>query len=248
MAFKAVIIEDEKKSRDVLKTLINSSFPEMEIVAEAGDVKAGEDAIKNNQPDLVFLDIELTDGTGFDILEKVKDLEFSVIFTTAYDHYALKAIKYSAVDYLLKPIDQDELVAAISKFTNRKSPGKDIDNIKFLLENLRNQHKEIEKITLPTGSAYEIVKVSDIIRIEADTSYSVFYLVTGKKFMVTHSLKYYEELLPEKDFVRIHHHHLININHVVRVLKEDSGYAILSDGSKVEVSRRKKEDFFARLK
>jgi two-component system, LytTR family, response regulator len=240
----AIIVEDEAKSADVLRKLITLTNPNVTIVAVANNVKDALQHINELQPDLVFMDIELPDGTGFDVLEKVAFKNFSVIFTTAYDSFAVRAFKYNAIDYLLKPIDSEELEIAIKKVTiqTQLTPTR-VNNI---VEAARNS-SIIKKITLPTGTAYEIIALEDIIRCEADTSYTKFFLKDGKRYIVSNSLKHYEDLLPQDKFVRIHHHHLINIDHVVRVLKEDGGYAIMSDNSKIEISRRKKENLFEYL-
>lgn len=244
---KAVIVEDEKKSRELLKDIIEKNLPDVQLLGAAEGVNEGVDLIKKTSPQLVFLDISMPDGTGFDLLHKVNDKKFEVIFTTATDKYAMKAIKYSALDYLLKPIDIDELKTAVEKVSTKKDDSSTLENLKFLLQNIQRNDDNFTKITLPTGNAYEIVQVNDIIRCEADGNYTNFHLTGGKKFIVSHGMKHYEDLLPENTFVRIHHHHLININHVTRFLKEDGGYAIMSDGSKIEVSRRKKDAFLQRL-
>lgn len=245
---KAVIIEDEQKSREMLAALIHKNFPQITIAGLGKNVAEGVELIKTQQPDLLFLDISMPDGTGFDVLEKVQGIKFDIIFTTATDKHALKAIKYSACDYLLKPIDIDELTVAVNKLLQKKTPSiPSMENLQFLIQNLKRQDDNYSKITLPTGNAYEIVNIKDIIRCEADGSYTNFHLVGGKKLMVSASLKHYEDLLPSNDFIRIHHHHLINMNHVVRFLKTDGGYAIMSDDSQLEISRRKKDAFLERL-
>jgi two-component system LytT family response regulator len=246
---KALIIEDEQKSGEMLATLIKKNFTEITVVGLGKNVAEGVELIKTLQPELLFLDISMPDGTGFDVLEKVQGLKFDIIFTTATDKHALKAIKYSACDYLLKPIDIEELKVAVEKVLAKKtSPTMpSMENLQFLIQNLKRTDDNYNKITLPTGNAYEIISIKDIIRCEADGSYTNFYLVGGKKLMVSASLKHYEDLLPENDFIRIHHHHLINMNHVVRFLKVDGGYAIMTDGTQLEISRRKKDAFLDRL-
>ena len=248
---KTLIIEDEQKSRDMLATLIKKNFPQLTIVGLAKNVAEGVEFIKTLSPDLVFLDISMPDGTGFDVLEKTEGLKFDIIFTTATDKHALKAIKYSACDYLLKPIDVEELKPTVDKLivkhTNKTSTMPSMENLQFLIQNLKRADDNYSKITLPSGNAYEIVNIKDIIRCEADGSYTNFILIGGKKLMVSASMKHYEDLLPANDFIRIHHHHLININHVVRFLKVDGGYAIMSDNSQLEISRRKKDAFLERL-
>jgi two-component system, LytTR family, response regulator len=241
---KTVLVEDEKKSREVLQKMIEKHCPEIQLLGSASSVAEGVEMIRNLKPELVFLDIELTDGTGFDVLEKVQGQQFDVVFATAYDQYAIKAIKFSAIDYLLKPYDIDELKAAVKKIGERKAQASpNLDNIKFLLDNFKKQDENYSKITLPTGNAYEIVQIKDIVHCEADGSYTNFYLADKRHFMVTQNLKHYEDILPSEKFLRVNHAHLINMDHVLRFLKEDSGYAIMSDGSKIEISRRKREQF-----
>ena len=244
---KAVIIEDEKKSAEALSQLLLRHCPEINLFGKAENVKEGTDLISMHKPELVFLDVMMPDGSGFDVLEKLSDLKFEIIFTTAHEKFAVKAIKYSALDYLLKPIDAEELKTAVKKVSERKKFSNEA-NLRSLLENVKQDENQYSKITLPTGHSYEIVHTKDIIRCEANDNYTNVFLSGGKKFMVSGTLKHYEELLPEKDFIRIHHSHLINMNHITSFLKEDGGYALMSDGSKVEVSRRKKDDFIKRLK
>jgi two-component system LytT family response regulator len=244
---RTLIIEDEQKSRDMLAAIIRKNCPELEIVGLAQNVSEGVNLIKSLNPELVFLDITMPDGSGFDLLEKVPGHKFDLIFATASDQHAIKAIKYSACDYLLKPIDIDELKLAVSKVVTKKNATPSMENLQFLIQHLKRADENFQKITLPTGNAYEIVNIKDIVRCEADGSYTNFYLNDKRKLMISAGLKHYEELLPENEFIRVHHHHLINMNHVIRFLKEDGGYAIMSDGSKIEISRRKKEAFMEKL-
>jgi two-component system LytT family response regulator len=227
--------------------MIQKVNPNLQIVGEANNVKDGVEKIKTLKPDLVFLDVSMPDGTGFDLLEQVQGQKFDLIFATASDQHAIKAIKYSACDYLLKPIDIDELKIAIDKVLEKKSGSPNMDNLNFLIQQLKKADDNFQKITLPTGNAYEIVAIKDIIRCEADASYTTFYLLDKRKIMVSFGLKHYEELLPSNEFIRVHHQHLINMNHVVRYLKEDGGYAVMVDGSKIELSRRKKDHFLEKL-
>lgn len=244
---RAVIIDDEIKSRELLNNMVAKHCPELSVVGMADSVNAGVELVKKHNPDIIFLDIEMPDGTGFDLLEQVQGTNAAIIFTTAYDRYAVKAIKFSALDYLLKPIDAEELKAAVSKIIEKKSNTSSIENLQFLLQNFRKTDDSYSKITLPTGQAYEIVNVKDIIRCEAEGSYTNFVLTNKRKLLVSFSLKHYEDLLPPEQFVRVHHHHLININHVVRYLKTDGGYAVMTDDSEIEISRRKKDAFLQRL-
>jgi two-component system LytT family response regulator len=245
---KTIIIEDEQKSREMLAGIIKKNCPTVDIVGLAKNVKEGVDLIKSLNPDLVFLDVSMPDGSGFDLLEQVQGNKFELIFATASDQYAIRAIKYSACDYLLKPIDIDELKVAVDKAGQKKAIAPPtMENLQFLIQQLKKPDDNFQKITLPTGNAFEIVNLKDIIRCEADTSYTIFYLSDKRKLMVSAGLKHYEDLLPEHDFIRVHHHHLINMNHVQRFLKVDGGYAVMSDGTQIEISRRKKDSFLERL-
>ncbi|MBS1647987.1 MAG: response regulator transcription factor [Bacteroidetes bacterium] len=245
---KALIVEDEIQSRKLLYALLEKNCPEIKVVALAANVKEALEAVQTHQPNLVFLDITMPDGTGFDFLEKTPAIKFDIIFTTATDKYAVKAIKYSALDYLLKPIDNEELKHAVEKMIQKKQQLNTVENLAHLLQNIKQSTDSYQKITLPTGGSYEIVLVKDIIRCEAEGSYTHFFFPNKKKILATSGLKYYEDLLPPNYFMRIHNHHLINLNHVVRYLKNDGGFAIMSDETKIEVSRRKKDDFLNALK
>lgn len=244
---KTLIIEDEQKSLDMLAGIIQKNCPELLVVGLAKNVKEGVELIESLRPELVFLDISMPDGSGFDLLEQVAGHKFELIFATASDQHAIRAIKYSACDYLLKPIDIEELKLAVEKVMKKKQAIPNMENLQFLIQHLKRSDENFQKITLPTGNAYEIVNIKDIVRCEADGSYTTFYLGDKRKLMISAGLKHYEELLPEGEFIRVHHHHLINMNHVIRFLKEDGGYAIMSDGSKIEISRRKKEAFMEKL-
>ncbi|MBI2722599.1 MAG: response regulator transcription factor [Bacteroidetes bacterium] len=245
---KTLIIEDEKKSRDMLAGIIRKNCPQLEIVGLANNVKEGVEMVKTLNPELLFLDISMPDGSGFDLLEKLQGHKFELIFATASDQHAIRAIKYSACDYLLKPIDIDELKEAVDKAVKKKvSSPPSMENLQFLIQQLKRADDNFQKITLPTGNAFEIVNIKDIIRCESDGSYTYFYLTDKRKLMVSAGMKHYEELLPEYDFIRIHHQHLINMNHVMRFLKVDGGYAVMTDGAQIEISRRKKDQFLERL-
>lgn len=244
---RTVIIEDEKKSREVLMSLVEKNCPELQLIGTAESVEQAVELIRKEKPELVFMDIQLADGTGFDILQQVQGINFDLVFATAFDQYAIKAIKYSAIDYLLKPIDGDELKLAVKKIFEKRSNSSNVENLKFLINNLKKSDDEFSRITLPTGNAYEIVNIKDIIRCEASESYTYFFLTGKRKFLVTAGLKHYEDILPSESFIRVHHHHLVNMDHVIRYLKVDGGYAVMSDDSKIEISRRKREAFLDRL-
>lgn len=243
---KAVIIDDEKRSRESLAALVQEYCAGVEVQAHAEGVADGLEAIAAHKPNLLFLDIELQDGTGFDLLEKSGNSQFHVIFTTAFENYALRALKMSAVDYLLKPIDPAELSKAVSKARERLAAEQHGRNFEILLQNIHAGGGK-HKIALPSSDGLTFVNVSDIIRCEADGSYTHFFFKEHKKILVSKKIKEYEELLTPYQFVRVHHSHLVNLNEVSKYVRGDGGYVVMSDGQTVYVSKRKKEDFMSAL-
>jgi len=241
---RCAIIDDERESRSVVSNILTGYCPDVEIAGEAEGVGSGLTLIQKTLPDVVFLDIRMADGTAFDLLEKFREITFQIIFVTAYDQYAIQAIRFSAIDYILKPVDPGQLVAAVDRIRalapETKQSG---ERISALLDN----KKEIDRIALPTLNGFNFVKLADIVRCEADNNYTLFYLTEGKKFLVTRTLKEYENLLKEKSFVRVHQSHLVNLNFVSSYIKGEGGSVIMEDGTKVEVSRRKKEEFLRRM-
>lgn len=238
---RAVIVEDEKRSRETLSGLLKLYCKNLEIVGEAENVREGIGIIRQQNPDVVFLDIQMPDGSGFKLLEQIEQVNFEVIFTTAYDQFAIKAIRYSALDYLLKPIFPDDLVRAVNKAEQNKQVQRSNENIKVLLENINLPQAESPKIILSTSEKINIIKVDDIIRCESDNYYTMFYFTNGKRLLVSKTLKEHEELLSEHNFIRPHRSHLINVKYIKSYLKSDGGVILMEDGSKIPVSRRKKE-------
>ncbi|MGB0429395.1 MAG: LytR/AlgR family response regulator transcription factor [Bacteroidia bacterium] len=243
---RAVIIDDELRSRESLDILVKENCKNVEVVALAESVETGVAAIKEHNPDLIFLDIEMQDGTGFDLLEKSANSDFHVIFTTAFENYALKALKMSAVDYLLKPINAEELVQAVNKADQLRNSKDTNKNFELLLQNLQTTSGK-HKIALPTSEGLTFINVSEIIRCQADGSYTHFYFKDRKKILVSKKIKEYEELLSPYNFVRVHHSHLVNLDEVAKYVRGDGGYVVMSDGETVYVSKRKKEDFMSAL-
>jgi two-component system LytT family response regulator len=223
-------------------------FPNIEIVAIVNSISLAQEAIKNLQPQLVFLDIEMPGGTGFELLENFNPINFDIIFTTAYDQYAIKAIKYSALDYLLKPIDPTELKEAINRFSSKKHDQNLINNqFKTLLNNIGGETSH-QKIAIPDGEGISFVKIADITHFQSDGSYTYMHLVGNKKpTLISKPIGDYQEMLENESFIRVHRSHLINIQYVDKYVKGDGGYTIMSDGTKIEVSRRKKADFIEAL-
>jgi len=230
---RAIIIDDIPEARTVLKADLENYCVNIEVVGEAEGVVSGAKLIKEIQPDLVFLDIQMNDGTGFDLLEILPEKKFKLIFTTASDEYAVKAFKFSAVDYLLKPIDPDELMDAVSKVEQQDQS---TDRIALLKENF-NQPK---RLALNTLDKIHIVEVAEILRCESHINYTMFYFTDGTKLLVTKTLKEFDKLLTDHHFIRVHQSHLINTRFIKEFLKSE-GYIIMKDGTKVPVSTRKKQ-------
>lgn len=238
---RAIIIEDEKRSRETLSGLLNLYCKDVDVVAEAEGVQSGISAINKHRPDVIFLDIQMPDGSGFKLLESLAEIDFGIIFTTAYDQFAIKAIKFSAIDYLLKPIFPDDLVIAVKKAEENRNIRDTKRSVEVLLENIRKPQDEAPNIVLSTSDKINVVKIKDILRCESDNYYTLFCFTNGKTLLVSKTLKDHEELLKEYNFIRPHKSHLINVMYIKSFLKKDGGYILMTDGSQVPVSRRKKE-------
>jgi two-component system LytT family response regulator len=239
---RAVIIDDEQSLRESNQTLLAIYCPEVEVCGFADGVKSGIELIQKEQPDLALLDVEMKDGTGFDVANAFPDRNFAVIFATGHDEYALKAFKLSAVDYLLKPVDPDELVKAVEKAKNSLSSGLNELQLKTLQSNLSN--KKVERILLKDAEKVYLVDLKDIVRCTSDDNYTRFFLVDGKELLISNTLKEYETLFEGMDFFRSHQSHLINLNYFSFFEKKDGGSIHLKDGSIVPVSVRKKDQLF----
>lgn len=241
---KAIIIDDEQEGRNTLVNMLGSFCKNVQIVGMAEDVKSGLMAIEKEKPELVFLDIHMPDGNGFDLLEQIPEINFKVIFVTAFDQYALKAIKFSALDYILKPAEPQQLIDAVDKL--KKQPS-DFGMISKQISTLFRNKNGFERITLPTFEGLRFIVLKDIIRCEADNNYTNFFLSSGEKVLVTRTLKEYDETLSGLDFIRVHQSHLVNSKYIDRYIKGDGGTIIMTDGSHVEVSRRRKDDFLKKM-
>ncbi len=215
----------------------------MEVIAVAGSVDEGIKIINDHSPDILFLDIKMHGETGFDLLDRLNNAEFSLIFTTAFDEFALKAFKFNAVDYLLKPINIEELKNAVNKVLHN-GIGHKAKQIESLLNDISNTNARIDKIALPTSEGLIFIETDDIVRCESSDNYTMFYFTNHQKTIVSKTIKYFDELLREHNFQRVHQSHLINLKHVKKYFKGDGGYILMSDGSTVLISRRKKEAFF----
>jgi two-component system LytT family response regulator len=247
-SIKIIIIDDEPRGRSTLQQML-AQYSDLEVVSTAASAEEGIAEIKKWSPDLIFLDIEMPFQTGFDMLEQMHPIDFEVVFVTAFDQYAIKAFKYNAVDYLLKPVDWDELERVLDKVRAQRlsKPGAPARQFEEVLHKLRNLHTNFDKLALPTSDGLIFIQISDIIRLQSDSNYTQFYLVGNEKILVTRTLGEYDELLKDHNFCRVHHSHLINLAQIKRYVKNDGGYALMTDDSKVEISRRKKDEFLQML-
>lgn len=244
-SIRAIIIDDEEGARESLANILKDYFENVEVVGKANSAKTGIRLINEQQPDLVFLDIEMPKGNAFDLLAQFENIDFDIIFITAYDQYAIKAIKFSALDYLLKPIDIDELKAAIEKFSDKAHKRTSNQRFQALLQNLNAESKK--KVAIPDSEGLIFVNLDDIIRCESDGNYTHIILSNRKKILASRTLGEYEEMFSDENFSRVHRSHLINLNHIEKYLRGEGGYAVMSDGSQVEISRRKRADFLEKL-
>lgn len=243
---KAIIIDDELKSRESLRILIEDFCDNVTVAASCQNVSEGLAAIEKFKPDVIFLDIQMQRETGFDLLNKVKEISFEVIFTTAYSEYAIKAFKFSAIDYLLKPIDIEELKAALVK-VEKKVSGNIAGRLKQMMDNLKTGNSENFKLALPTNEGLLFIKVNEIVYCEASSNYTEIHMLDGKKHLVSRTLKEYEDMLAENNFFRIHHSYLINLNLLKKYVRGDGGYVVMNTDTSLDVSKRKKEAFLERI-
>jgi len=243
---KSVIIDDEQHCVRALLSDLQHHCPSIEIVATCNSAKEGIMTIRKSNPDLVFLDVEMPWMNGFEMLEILKDVNFSIIFTTAHGEFAAKAFRISAIDYLLKPIDADDLKVAVQKVEKKMDEGSSLRHITNLLRNIR-QPLEEQKIALPQREGYEFVQVSSIVYCQAEGAYTKVFINDKKPMLISRTLGDVEELLPVEMFQRIHHSTVININYISQFLRTDGGYIVLKNGEKLSVSKAKKEMLLTRL-
>lgn len=243
---RAIIIEDIDEIRQKNMAVIKEYCPNVAVIAEADSVKSGEEAIQKYMPDLVFLDVEMADGTGFDLLQKLMPIHFKVIFITAHQEFAIKAFRFSAIDFLLKPIDPDDLVEAVKKA--EETLNKDILELQFntLFSNIRLPENN-QKLILKTAEKISSVNVRDIVRCESEKNYSTFHLLNGQKLVVSTTLKEYETMLLPMGFFRSHQSHLINMFHFDHYLKGHNNTIIMKDQTAIPLAIRKKDEFLKLL-
>ena len=242
---RSAIIDDEKRCVALLETLLKSHCPHVEIVATANSVRSGLEMLKKHRPQLVFLDIALPDGDGFEIMEALDELEFDVVFTTAYNQFAIRAFQFAALHYLLKPINIDQLEQAIRRFAEKQARLNRKELANLLKEGL---HGKPGRIALPRSNGYALVRIEEIIHIEAEGGYCWFFLRDGKKLLVSRPIGEYEKMLEEYPFFRTHKRHLINMNCVSSFERGKHSVIVLSNGREVSLSYRRREEFIDCLK
>ena len=241
--FTAIIIDDETSSRNSLRQKLTNHCTEIEIIGECENGEAGIKMLTNKKPDIVFLDVEMPRMNGFTMLQQLPQKNFEVIFITAYDHYAIKAIKFSALDYLVKPVAIEDLKTAIEKAAQKRKQSQGNERLELLLENLMTYNKELQRIAIPSMEGLQFVETGHIIYLEANSNYTCFYLVNSIKITVAKTLKDFEELLPTSIFMRIHHSYIINKNLVKKYIKGEGGQVVMCNDTVLDVARRKKEEF-----
>lgn len=238
---KTIIIDDQEFCTEVVKDMLAGN-DSIDIAAVCNSARDGLKAIKKHDPDLVILDVEMPEMTGFELLQKIKDPGFAVIFTTSFDKYSIQAIRYSALDYLLKPVVDRELNAAIDRIKSGRDKlmGKKFNE---LFKNLNEIRRPLKQVALPSSDGLIFISVSDIIHCESDSNYTTLFMKTKDKLVITKTLKEVENLLSGGEFFRIHHSHLINVNQIKRYVRGNAGYVIMSDGSHINIARNRKDDF-----
>lgn len=244
---KALIVDDELDAVEFINSIIAEYCPLLDVVGRAYNVVQAAEAITRTRPDLLFLDVEMPNGTGFDLLAQFPDKDFDVIFITAFNHYAIKAIRFSAIDYILKPINIAELIDAVGKVLKKRQERSSNGNegLQVLMENLRSSLPS--RLAIPTADGMEYLNPKDIIRIEADRSYTWFYLNGGRKILVSKHLKEFQELLGDRYFFRSHNSYLVNLKYVKKFIRRDGGCIEMNDGALIPLSRNRKDIFLAQM-
>jgi two-component system LytT family response regulator len=239
----AIIIDDETSSRSSLRQKLTKHCPDITIIGECENGEEGVKGIEEKKPDLIFLDVEMPRMNGFTMLQHLSNINFEIVFITAYDHYALQAIKFSALDYLVKPVEITDLKLAVEKAVQKRKMAAGNERLELLLQNLKNDKKELQRIAIPSVDGFQFVETEDIIYLEANSNYTCFYLTNNAKITVAKTIKDFEELLPASIFIRIHHSYIINKNLVAKYLNGKGGQVVMKNGIVLDVARRKKEEF-----
>jgi two-component system LytT family response regulator len=244
---KAIIVEDEPMSREILSGYLARYCPDVTLVAQVDSVQTGIAAIQKHKPDILFLDVEMPKGNGFDLLEQLEEINFETVFVTAFGNYAIQALNYSAAYYILKPVSIEELIAAVDKIKHQKARNQTSVHTKVLLENIQIGHIQNYKIVLPLQDGFEVVNIKDIVHCKANDNFTDFHFIGKQKKMICRTLKFYEELLGESGFLRVHKSHLINLDHIVKYTRGKGGQLTMVDGSMIDVSPNKKEELMVKF-
>ena len=239
----AIIIDDERNSRNALRQKLLNHCTNVLIIAECENGEEGIENIEKNKPDIVFLDVEMPRMNGFTMLQQLKNKNFEVIFVTAYDHYAIKAIRYSALDYLIKPVEIDDLKNAINRVVEKMNTAKPNARLELLLQNIVSEKTKFTRIAIPTVQGLQFIKIDEIIYLEASANYTKFHLCNDVKYTVSKTLKEFEDMLPADIFIRIHNAYVINKNYVEKYIRGDGGQVVLSNGPVLDISKRKRAEF-----
>jgi two-component system LytT family response regulator len=242
---RAVIIDDEQPAREVVANFLTEYCPDVEIVAKASSVSTGYNAIRRTSPDLVFLDIQMPDGKGFDLLNKFESIDFKIIFITAYSEYAIRAFRFSAIDYLLKPVKIDELIDAVDRVRKAGRSGLSAEIVSSLMNNLREGSAKQSTLIIPNIKGFDVLRVPDIIMCQADGYCTNFHIAGQRKVVSSKNLKHFSELLIDQNFLRVHHSYLVNLNHVTGYTRQ--GEILLSEGLKAYLGDSYKNDFVKRF-
>ena len=243
----AIIVDDDIKNIRVLKGLLEEFCPQVQVIGEAYGIEEAVTVVKANNPQLVFLDIEMPYGNGFQLLDRLMPVDFEIIFITAYDNYAVKAIRYCALDYLLKPVNIKELLQAVQRTTEQVKTKETNLKLQVFVDALRSRQNEMQKIAIPGMDGLNFVDMKSIVRCESDRNYTHVYLLHGKKITTTKTIGEFEEILPEGIFFRIHNSHLINLNCIKKYFKGRGGYVVMDDDTNIEVAARRKDSFLNRF-
>lgn len=247
MKLKALIIDDEGNAREMLEWLINTWCKEVDVVGMCASAEEGIKAIHDVQPDIVFLDIEMPHMNGFEMLEKLTgEHTFELVFTTAYDQYAIRAFRYSAFNYLLKPVDPEDLKQTVDRILHKKHQATR-EQLDLLMEQVKSLRPTVQRIALSAADGLRFVKTEDILYCQAESNYTQVKLINGDRVLVSKTLKEFDETLSGEDFFRVHNSFVINLNQIKKFIRGEGGYVLMNDGQQITIARSKREDFFARF-
>ncbi|TDE18021.1 LytR/AlgR family response regulator transcription factor [Dyadobacter psychrotolerans] len=244
MKYSAVLIDDEIHCTESLALIMAAGVPEINVVAKLNDPVKAVKFLQSHSVDIVFLDIEMPEMNGFELLSKLSDFSFDVVFVTAYDQYAIKAFTYSAISYLLKPVDEDDIRETIDRWLEKKNKSLSISQLHLMRDLLANTNKLKTRVALPTNDGLEFLEIQSITRCESESNYTRIYCSDNSKYLICRTLKEVEKVLQENGFIRVHHSHLINPQYIRKFIRNDGGFIVMDDGQQISVSRTKKDRLF----